>query len=91
MAPRMAAGEISAARTGTVLDFGPMPRPRKSREIKRCHHVFVRAPPGSENASGHAQHEASEGERRRSQIHPRPAHSVDQKIAPRRPSQRLRG
>lgn len=69
IAPRMAVGEISAARTGTVADLGPIPRPRNSRAMKRCHQVPTRA----------------------DQMQPRPAQRVDQKMAPRRPSQRLSG
>jgi hypothetical protein len=33
----------SAAKTGTVADFGPIPKPRKNRAMKRCHQVFVQA------------------------------------------------
>ena len=38
------AGKHSAAKTGTVADLGPIPIPRKNREMKRCHQVFVKAP-----------------------------------------------
>lgn len=38
------AGKHSAAKTGTVADLGPIPIPRKNREMKRCHQVLVKAP-----------------------------------------------
>ena len=41
--PLTLAGAHSAAYTGTVADFGPMPIPRKNRAMKRCHQVFVTA------------------------------------------------
>lgn len=65
IAPRMAAGEISAARTGTVLDFGPIPRPRKSRLMKRCHQLFVTAPPANETETSTSVGHGGEGGRAR--------------------------
>lgn len=41
--PRIGAGEHSAAKIGTVADLGPMPKPRKKREMNKCHQVFVQA------------------------------------------------
>ena len=38
------AGNDSAAKTGTVADLGPIPIPRKNREMNRCHQVLVTAP-----------------------------------------------
>lgn len=40
-APRMTAGAHSAAYTGTVVDLGPMPKPRTRRATKRCCHELV--------------------------------------------------
>ena len=40
-APRMRGGEHSAAYTGTVADLGPIPKPRKKREMNKCHQVSV--------------------------------------------------
>jgi hypothetical protein len=41
-APRIGAGAHSAAYTGTVDDFGPMPKPRTKRAMKRCCHELVK-------------------------------------------------
>lgn len=38
------AGRHSAAKTGTVADLGPIPIPRKNREMNKCHQVLVNAP-----------------------------------------------
>lgn len=36
-------GLHSAAKIGTVADFGPIPKPRKNLEMNICHQVFVKA------------------------------------------------
>ena len=41
-APRMSGGAHSAEYTGTVVLFGPNPKPRKKRATKRCGQEFVR-------------------------------------------------
>ena len=38
----MAGGVHSAAYTGTVADFGPIPKPSMNRAMNRCHQVLVR-------------------------------------------------
>lgn len=44
-APRIAAGEFSAAKMGTVTPFAPMPNPRMSLTTKRVCHEWVKAEP----------------------------------------------
>lgn len=41
----MAAGEFSAAKTGTVTSFNPMPTPRSTRQIANSHQSCVVADP----------------------------------------------
>lgn len=38
-APRIAAGEFSAAKMGTLLPFTPIPMPRRRRQRRSCSHV----------------------------------------------------
>lgn len=41
--PRNCVGAISAKKTGTTAAFPPMPTPRIDRQIKRLHHLFMKA------------------------------------------------
>ena len=99
--PRILAGAISEAKTGTVALFGPIPMPRNSREMKRCHQVFVTAPCArGRGVSGslerpservRARGQGRAGDERRTQMQPRPAQRVEMKMAPRRPKYLLSG
>lgn len=40
-APRIPGGVVSAAYTGTVADFGPIPKPRAKRAMNMCHHELT--------------------------------------------------
>lgn len=44
-APRIGAGEFSAAKMGTVLAFAPMPMPRRTRQPSSCGQVWEKALP----------------------------------------------
>lgn len=54
-APRSFGGEHSAAKMGVVADLGPMPKPRKKREMNMCHQLLVKA--CQKQASAEIRHE----------------------------------
>lgn len=58
-APRILAGEFSAAKMGTELPFRPIPTPMSRRVIKSSSQVWVRAPPISEQTEDSGDEDAA--------------------------------